>query len=134
MTIRMQNDCTTRGTILIDLQLCDDMTDKTPPNAENDGRIVPFKPRVRPRLQAFSNLMADRSPVEDVSKYAQAGDDRSEYAHRMKMNALAVVFLAALVGGGIWIVDLMAQQRKNQDCALSGRRNCASVTVPVNER
>jgi hypothetical protein len=106
------------------------MTDSTPPKLEDKGRVLPFKPRAPMRINAFSNLAADDSPVEDVSKYARNSDDQSEYAHRMKMNALAVVFLAALVGGGIWIVDVMAQQRKDQDCVLSGRRNCVSITVP----
>ncbi len=42
----------------------------------------------------------------------QARNDQDDYAHRMKTNAVAMVFLAALVAGGIWIVDVMAQQRK----------------------
>jgi hypothetical protein len=29
---------------------------------------------------------------------------------------------------------VMAQQRKNQDCALSGRRNCASISTPATAR
>jgi hypothetical protein len=108
------------------------MTDKTPRDPDEGGQVVPFKPRAKPRVQAFSNL--DQSPVNDIGKYAHTGDDRGEYAHRMKVNALAVVFLAALVGGGIWIIDIMAQQRKNQDCVLSGRRNCATVNIPENVR
>jgi hypothetical protein len=108
------------------------MKDKTSKGADSGGQVLPFKPRVKPRIEAFANLAADHSPVEDVGKYAKNSDDRGEYAHRMKMNALAVVFLAALVGGGIWIVDVMTQLRKNQDCALSGRRNC--ITLPENVR
>src|SRR5262245_8923668 len=99
------------------------MTNESKPNEDEDrGRVVPFRPRAKPPVSmgAFSNLSANHSPVDDLSKYSANADDRGEYAHRMKMNALAVVFIAALLGGGIWIVDLMAQQRKNQDCALSG--------------
>ena len=92
---------------------------------------MPFRPRAKPPVSAFSNLSADHSPVDDLSKYSSGGEDQGEYAHRMKMNAIAVVFLAALIGGGIWIVDVMAQQRKNQDCALSGRRNCSVLAAPT---
>ena len=110
------------------------MTENTPKKSDPERRILPFRPRTPARVEAFSNLLGDHSPVDDFSKYAQNGDEQDDYAHRMKINALAVVFLAALVGGGIWIIDMMAQQRKNQDCALSGRRNCASVTIPADAR
>ena len=110
------------------------MTENTPPKSEKNGRVLPFKARTPPRIEAFSNLSGDHSPIEDVSKYASVREDRSEYAHRMKMNALTVVVLAALIGGGIWIVDLMTQMRNNQDCALSGRRNCATVASPTTVR
>jgi hypothetical protein len=103
-------------------------------NAE-PGRIVPFRPRTpRPRLQAFGNLSADDSPVQDVSKFDRDDGEADDYGHRMKMNALAVLVLAVLVGGGMWVVDTMAQLRKNQDCVLMGRRNCAGVTTPPNDR
>jgi hypothetical protein len=104
-------------------------------SAEETGVIVPFpgrKPVVR--MHAFSNLSNDRSPVQGVDKYEKRGDDEDDYPHRMKMNALAVVLLAALVGGGIWIVDVMAEQRKNQDCALSGRRNCTPISTSTTGR
>ena len=108
------------------------MTNTPPEQPEDHGRIVQFRPRTRPpvQVQAFSNLASEHSPVDDLAQYSSS-EDRDEYVHRMKMNAIAVVFLAALVGGGIWIVDIMAQQRKNQDCALSGRRNCAVVVAPT---
>jgi len=37
-------------------------------------------------------------------------------------------------GGGLWIVDVMTQMRKNQDCVLSGRRNCAQISMPESAR
>ena len=105
------------------------------PRPDEPGVVVPFRAR-KPAapVHAFSNLSNDHSPVEGVDKYEKQGPDQDDYAHRMKMNALAIVFLAALVGGGIWIVDVMAQQRKNQDCALSGRRNCASISTSATGR
>ena len=110
------------------------MADNAQGDNEERGRVVRFKPRAPVRAGAFSNLSADAGPVEDVGKYARGADDTDDYRHRMKMNALAVLVLALLIGGGIWIVDSMAQMRKNQDCALSGRRNCVQISVPLPAR
>lgn len=100
------------------------------PSPDEPGVVVPFRTRKHTPVRAFSNLSNDYSPVEGVDKYAKRGPEQDDYAHRMKTNAVAIVFLAALVAGGIWIVDVMAAQRKNQDCVLSGRRNCAPITTP----
>jgi hypothetical protein len=98
---------------------------------DQHGRVLPFR---RPtsafvRIQAFSNLSAEKSPVPDIAKFDQTTGDADDYTHRMKMNALAVLALAGLIGGGMWIVDTMAQVRKNQDCVLMGRRNCGEVNM-----
>lgn len=87
-------------------------TEQEKPSPDETGVVVPFPARKATPVRAFSNLSHDYSPVEGVDKYEQRSDDPDDYAHRMKMNALAIVFLAALVGGGIWIVDVMAQQRR----------------------
>ena len=104
------------------------------PDSDETSVVVPFRMRKHAPTHAFSNLSSDYSPVEGIDKYAKQADEGDDYAHRMKVNALAIVFLAALVGGGIWIVDVMAQQRKNQDCALSGRRNCAPISTSTTGR
>jgi hypothetical protein len=67
-------------------------------------------------------------PVADLGKY-EGGDEHDDYRHRMVTNVAAFVFLLALVGAGVWIVDTMASVRKNQDCVMSGRRNCAAVDI-----
>ena len=68
------------------------------------------------------------SPVEDLAKY-ERGEGADDYRHRMLINAAALLFVAALIGAGLWIADTMAQMRKNQDCVLSGRSGCTPVTV-----
>ena len=108
-------------------------------NDEERGRVLPFKRHMplpqQTRVGAFSNLSAGDTPVQDIGKYDRdGGDEPDDYAHRMKMNALAVLALALLIGGGMWIIDTMAQQRKNQDCVLMGRRNCTQLTVPMSNR
>ncbi len=49
----------------------------------------------------------------------------------MIVNAAAFLFLAALIGGGLWLVDTMAKMQKDQNCVLSGRRGCTPVEVPL---
>ena len=46
--------------------------------------------------------------------------------------ALAATTLLVMVG--IWIADVMASMRKNQDCVLSGRPGCTRVEVPAQPR
>jgi hypothetical protein len=105
------------------------MTADTPRETEDRGRILRFKRRTPAGRQAFGDQSAGRTAVPDIDKYARGGSNPDDYRHRMKMNALAAAVLVVLIGGGMWIIDTMAQMRKNQDCALSGRRNCAPTTM-----
>jgi hypothetical protein len=98
--------------------------------SEEAGRVVPFEPRRR----AFRMGVPRPSPVEDVGKYAGGADERDDWRHRMKMNAIAVLVLGLLIWCGYWLFDTMAEIRKNQDCVLMGRANCARLDVPLTER
>jgi hypothetical protein len=73
---------------------------------------------------------AVRTPVEGLAKFERY-ESAEEYRHRMIVNVAAFVFVIALIGGGLWLADTMAQMRKNQDCVLSGRRGCTPVEVPT---
>jgi hypothetical protein len=92
----------------------------------NNGRILQFRPRSRP---AASERW---SPVDDLHRYERPRDD--DYAHRMLMNLIAAAVVVILVGCGLWLTDMIVQLRKYQDCALTGRRNCVQITVPVDAR
>jgi hypothetical protein len=90
--------------------------------SQQDGRVLQFRPRAQP-------------PVRDPHwshKYTQAGDD--DYRHRMMMNLIAVLVAVVLVGCGIWLMNAIVQMRKTQDCVLSGRRNCMTISVPADSR
>jgi hypothetical protein len=89
------------------------------PPSEPEGRVVPF----RRRGSLFALNRPRPSPVEDLERFERTeGED--DYRHRMIMNALAAAVTIALIAGGIWIANSMALMRKNQDCFLSGKRNC----------
>jgi hypothetical protein len=47
----------------------------------------------------------------------------------MLMNAAGMVAVGVLIAIGLWLATSIAELRKNQDCALSGRRNCAPIEV-----
>ena len=61
-------------------------------------------------------------------------DDEESDRDRMIANMVIVAFVVVLVGGGLWLADAMFHLRKGQDCVLSGRKNCADVSVPARDR
>jgi hypothetical protein len=52
---------------------------------------------------------------------------------RTAANIGIAVFLAVLVGAGIWLANTIVDVRKTQDCVISGRRNCAPIATPNRE-
>jgi hypothetical protein len=72
------------------------------------------------------------SPVEDISEYERKGLDADDYGHRMLVNGLGLAVSVALIASGIWIANSMASFRKDQDCVLAGRRNCAQISIVGN--
>jgi hypothetical protein len=93
------------------------------PSGDDRGRILPF--RRRSTRVPPSN---PGEPVEGVEKYAQGEPD--DYRQRMINNGLGLLACILLVAGGIWIANVMAEMRRNQDCVLSGRGNCAPIAAP----
>ena len=99
------------------------MSSNAPRPEDERGRILPFrrgKPRLPPARQD--------APVESVEKYARGEPD--DYRQRMINNGLALLACIILVAIGVWIASTMAEMRRNQDCVLSGRRNCAQIPAP----
>jgi hypothetical protein len=104
------------------------MPSHAPQPDEERGRILPFQRHGQARPPVPRRPPED-SPVEGVGKYAQS-DEPDNYRQRMINNGLALAFCIALVVIGVWLATSIAQMRKNQDCVLSGRRNCANVVIP----
>ena len=97
----------------------------------SDGSPSSFESRVVPLRRGPAGTHAPVTappPVADLAKF-EVSAETDDYRHRMIVNLAAFLFLAALVGGGLWLVDTMAQMRKDQDCVLSGRRGCTPVEV-----
>ncbi len=96
------------------------------PQPEDDrGTVVPFRRRGRPP----AGTAGPKQPVKGLEQYS--GDaEPDDYPQRMRNNLLAVVLCVLLVGAGIWLATTIADLRKKQDCVLSGRRDCAELSVP----
>ena len=63
-----------------------------------------------------------------------APEPPEEEGNRAVENAVMLGFLVVLVGAGIWLLGMMADLRKVQDCAAQGRRNCATIEIPNRAR
>ena len=91
---------------------------------DDERRVVHF----RRGPGGTRRLFAQRPPADDLAKYAHSGES-DDYRHRMIVNVVGFLFVIALIGAGLWLADTMAQLRRNQDCVMSGRRNCAPIEV-----
>ena len=79
--------------------------------------------RPRPRPPVPKSADAAESPA-----LAHPSDD-DDYRHRMAMNIVVFVFCVGLTASGLWLTSRIADMRRDQDCVLAGRPNCAHVSV-----
>jgi hypothetical protein len=70
-----------------------------------------------------------KTPVDDLAKYERDGTS-DDYRHRMTMNVLALAVTLMLIVAGLWLTSVLVEIRTQQDCFLSGRRNCFPIAVP----
>jgi flagellar basal body-associated protein FliL len=70
-----------------------------------------------------------------TTELPMATDDEEESGRdRAITNVIIVAFVVMLIGAGLWLSDAMFHLRKDQDCALAGRKNCANISLPARER
>ncbi len=102
---------------------------------DDDHRVVPFRQRdLGASGRAPRPAQPPDPPNEAFSKY-EGGEEREDtYRHRMVVNLAALAFTIVLALAGVWLAMQIADMRKNQDCLLSGRRNCAPIDAHALER
>jgi hypothetical protein len=59
------------------------------------------------------------------------GGDAGSEKDRRTGNIVLLLFFVLLIGGGIWLVNAMIEQRAIDNCLAQGRRNCAPVEMPA---
>ena len=69
--------------------------------------------------------------VPNLEKYERAPEEPDDFRHRMLMNGLGLAVTIVLIVAGLWIADVMAHMRKDQDCVLTGRKGCTPIDVPA---
>lgn len=96
--------------------------------SEREAEILQF----RPRGTLFARKVPRPPPlVPDLSKFEQPQDDADDFRHRMLVNGLGFAVTVLLICGGVWIAEVMAHIQKDQDCVLSGRKNCAPIPIQL---
>jgi hypothetical protein len=109
--------------MIVSLHHPTDRTMTRPSPSESPGRILPFRQR------GALGRKPPQPAVPDLEKYERAPEEPDDFRHRMIMNGLGLGVTVVLIAGGLWIAEVMAHMRKDQDCALSGRTNCMPVEV-----
>jgi hypothetical protein len=101
----------------------------------DEDRILPFRPRGSPPRGGRGGRPQHPPafPADSLAKY-EGGTADDDYRHRMMVNLAALVFTVLLGMAGGWLALQIAEMRKNQDCVLSGRRNCTPIEVKLLER
>lgn len=101
-----------------------------------DGRVLAFR---RPIAGAARNQPPVRqappalaSPFQDMGKYERTGIEPDDYRHRMIVNLVGFGVCILLIVAGVWLANKLAELRRDQDCVLSGRPNCAHISIPRN--
>jgi hypothetical protein len=100
------------------------MTNDEQFSSHDEPRVVNFRrgpAGTRPQVPGTT-------PVDDLAKY-ESHESADDYRNRMIVNVAVFLFVAFLIGTGLWLADTMARMRKDQDCVLSGRRGCSPIEV-----
>jgi hypothetical protein len=108
-----------------------------PHQNEARGRILLFRPRASKQRtgnpDSAGRSAEDHAAVADLAKY-EGSEGPDDFRHRMITNAIAFIFIVMLTATGIWLAEAISSMWKNQDCLLSGRRNCAPIDVHARNR
>jgi hypothetical protein len=79
-----------------------------------DENVIAFRPRnVEPERPL---PMPDPDPEED--------------RRRVRSNLAALIFAGLLVIVGLYLVRVLAEKSRLEDCLMSGRTNCAPIQAP----
>ena len=109
------------------------MKTQRPIAAEEEHRVVPFRPRSGPARRVVEGggppvPLHRREMLQlDLSRYEQPREQPDDFRHRILANIAAIAFTIALTAIGIWLAMSIADLRKNQYCLLTGRRDCARI-------
>ena len=113
------------------------MKTQRPIISDGEHVVLKFRPRTsaqppghREDLPKTTGGTTKAQPAaRDLSRYERPRDEGDDFRHRMLANIAALAFTIALTAIGIWLAVSIADLRKTQDCVLTGRRDCARISV-----
>lgn len=97
-----------------------------PMTSDDEHRVLKFRPRTLAHPPGQSGEQ-EQQPPADLSRFERDREEPDDFQHRMLANVAALAFTVALTAIGIWLAMSIADLRKNQDCVLMGRRDCAQI-------
>ncbi len=119
------------------------MNNQRPVAAEEEHRVIQFRPRHSARTPSWQGDFAPQPRRQDatlehvipepldLSRYERPREEEpDDFRHRMLANIAGFAFTVALMAIGIWLVMSIADLRKTQDCVLMGRRDCVHISTP----
>ena len=78
------------------------------------------------------NVVAFKRRTPEPEKPLTMPDlDPEEDRRRVRSNLAALVFAGLLVLVGLYLVRVLAEKSRLEDCLMSGRSNCAPIPVPA---
>jgi hypothetical protein len=98
---------------------------------DTEHQVLPF--RRRQRALSPGQPCGFPDPVPSLAKYEGSEAD-DNYPRRMLVNVAGLAVTIALSVAGAWLAIHIADLRKNQDCVLSGRRNCTPIDASPLQR
>jgi hypothetical protein len=100
------------------------------PSSDTGNRVVDIRSSRR-----FQQAHAESpAPAGDLERFERTRAEPDDYRHRMMTNVIAFGFIALLILAAVWLADSILTMRKNQDCVISGKRNCSPIETPVSTR
>ncbi|MDB5584750.1 MAG: hypothetical protein JWR80_9926 [Bradyrhizobium sp.] len=109
------------------------MKTQQPIASDDEHRVLKFRPRTMahpPGQRMEPDQQQPQDLTRDLSRFERGREEPDEFRHRMLANVAALAFTVALTAIGIWLAVSIADLRKNQDCVLMGRRDCAQISTP----
>jgi hypothetical protein len=99
-----------------------------PVSSDAEHIVLKFRPRTSAHPPGRAAQQDTKREADDLSRYGRKPDEPDDFRHRMLANLAAFAFTVALTAIGIWLAMSIAELRKNQDCVLMGRRDCAQIS------
>jgi hypothetical protein len=97
-------------------------TDKqSDPESRDAADILPFRARRK-----------EPTPSKQQNPPLLAGSEHEPLSTRALIGI--GLFLIFLITSGVWLIDTLRDIGTMQDCAMQGRRNCGTISVPIRDR